>query len=56
VWLGKNRTDVSLLYGNISVASIGAIQRRLMVLENQGAMHLLGETALELSDLMQMDA
>ena len=56
VWLGENRTDVSLRYGNISVASIGAIQRRLMVLENQGAMHLLGETALELSVLMQMDA
>ena len=56
VWLGENRTDVSLRYGNISVASIGAIQRRLMVLENQGAMHLFGETALELSDLMQMDA
>ena len=35
---------------------IGVIQRRLMVLENQGAIHLFGETALELSDLMQMDA
>ena len=56
MWLGENRTDVSLLYGNISVASIGAIQRRLMVLENQGATHLFGETALELSDLMQVDA
>ena len=56
VWLGENRTDVSLRYGNISMASIGAIQRRLMVLENQGATHLFGETALELSDLMQVDA
>ena len=56
VWLGKNCTDVSLRYGNISVASIGAIQRRLMVLENQGATHLFGETALELSDLMQVVA
>ena len=42
VWLGENRTDVSLLYGNISVASIGAIQRRLMVLENQGPRICLG--------------
>ena len=42
VWLGETRTDVSLRYGNISVASIGAIQRRLMVLENQGATHLFG--------------
>ena len=40
MWLGENRTDVSLRYGNISVASIEAIQRRLMVLENQGATHL----------------
>ena len=56
VWLGENRTDVSLRYGNISVASIGAIQRRLMVLENQGATQLFGETAMELSDLMQVDA
>ena len=38
------------------MASIGAIQRRLMVLENQGATHLFGEPALELSDLMQVDA
>ena len=56
VWLGENRADVSLRYGNISVASIGAIQRRLMVLENQGARHLFGEPVLKLSDLMQVDA
>ena len=56
VWLGENRADVSLRYGNISVASIGAIQRRLMVLENQGATHLFGEPALELTDLMQVNA
>ena len=55
VWLGENRADVYLRYG-ISVASIGAIQRRLMVLENQGTTHLFGEPALELSDLMQVDA
>jgi DNA helicase HerA-like ATPase len=56
VWLGEHRADVSLRYGNISDASVGAIQRRLMVLENQGATHLFGEPALELSDLMQVDA
>jgi len=55
VWLGENRVDVSLRYGNISLASIGAIQRRLMVLENQGATHLFGEPVLELIDLMQVD-
>ena len=56
VWLGEHRTDVSLRYGNISVASIGAIQRSLMVLENEGATHLFVEPALELSVLMQVDA
>ncbi|MGH1356570.1 MAG: helicase HerA-like domain-containing protein [Thalassovita sp.] len=55
VWLGENRKDLSLRYGNISTASIGAIQRRLMVLENQGATNLFGEPALELSDIMRTD-
>ena len=53
VWTGENRNDLSLRYGNISVASIGAIQRRLLVLENQGGAGLFGEPALELSDLMR---
>ena len=56
VWLGENRQDLSLRYGNISVQSIGAIQRRLMVLENQGATGFFGEPALELSDLIRTDA
>ena len=55
VWLGENRQDLSLRYGNISTQSIGAIQRRLMVLENQGAANLFGEPALELSDIMRTD-
>ena len=56
VWLGENRAEVSLRYGNIAVASIGAIQRRLMVLENQGGTYLFGEPALELADLMRCDS
>jgi DNA helicase HerA-like ATPase len=56
VRLGEHRADVSLRYGNISVASVGAIQRRLMVLENQGGNAFVWEPALELSDLMQVDA
>jgi uncharacterized protein len=55
VWLGENRAEVSLRYGNIAVASVGAIQRRLMVLENQGGAHFFGEPALELADLMRCD-
>ena len=54
--LGENRREVSLRYGNIAVASVGAIQRRLMVLENQGGAHFFGEPALELADLMRCDA
>ncbi len=53
VWIGENAKDLSLRYGNVSTASIGAIQRRLLVLENQGGAGLFGEPALELSDLMR---
>ncbi|MCF3594248.1 DUF853 domain-containing protein [Rhodobacteraceae bacterium LMO-12] len=56
VWVGENRAKLSLRYGNISVQSIGAIQRRLLVLENQGGAKLFGEPALELSDIMMNDA
>ncbi|MGR3501315.1 helicase HerA-like domain-containing protein [Pseudaestuariivita sp.] len=55
VWIGESRGDLSLRYGNISVASIGAIQRRLLVLENQGAAEFFGEPALALSDIMARD-
>lgn len=56
VWLGENREEIALRYGNVSVHSIGAIQRRLLVLENQGATKLFGEPALELNDLMHVGA
>ncbi|WP_171176496.1 helicase HerA-like domain-containing protein [Ruegeria sp. HKCCD8929] len=56
VWIGENRADLALRYGNISPASVGAIQRRLLVLENQGGTRLFGEPALELSDLMRTEA
>ncbi|MEL6608345.1 MAG: helicase HerA-like domain-containing protein [Pseudomonadota bacterium] len=55
VWVGENRADLSLRYGNISTASVGAIQRRLLVLENQGGAKLFGEPALELADMMRTD-
>ncbi|WP_146588110.1 helicase HerA-like domain-containing protein [Puniceibacterium confluentis] len=56
VWVGENRADLSLRYGNISVQSVGAIQRRLLVLENQGGAQLFGEPALALADLMRTGA
>ncbi len=55
VWIGENRAQLSLRYGNVSTSSIGAIQRRLLVLENQGGTRLFGEPALDLSDLMRTD-
>ncbi|MEP3334004.1 helicase HerA-like domain-containing protein [Sedimentitalea sp.] len=56
VWIGENRETLSLRYGNVSTSSIGAIQRRLLVLENQGGAKLFGEPALELADMMRTDA
>ncbi|WP_353472221.1 DUF853 family protein [Salipiger sp. H15] len=53
VWVGQNANkDLSLRYGNISTASVGAIQRRLLVLETQGGARFFGEPALALADLM----
>ncbi|QFS83297.1 AAA-like domain protein [Roseivivax sp. THAF40] len=54
VWVGENRETLSLRYGNIATQSVGAIQRRLLVLENQGGAKLFGEPALDLSDIMRL--
>ena len=56
VWVGQNAKDLSLRYGNVSSSSVGAIQRALLVLENQGGAQMFGEPAMELSDIMQTDA
>ncbi|WP_235889001.1 helicase HerA-like domain-containing protein [Maritimibacter alexandrii] len=55
VWVGQNAEDLSLRYGNVATASVGAIQRALLVLENQGGKRLFGEPALELSDMMRTE-
>lgn len=55
VWVGENAKDLSLKYGNVSTASVGAIQRRLLVLENQGGDRLFGEPALALADIIRQD-
>ncbi|MEQ8861637.1 MAG: DUF853 family protein [Pseudomonadales bacterium] len=54
-WMGENAKALRNTYGNISSASIGAIQRRLLVLEEQGAEQFFGEPALKITDLMQRD-
>lgn len=55
MWVGDNTSELKSEYGNISKASIGAIQRGLIVLEEQGAEFFLGEPAVKLDDLMSYD-
>ena len=52
---GENASDLRTGYGNISTASVGAIQRGLLALESQGGEKLFGEPALDLQDLMQTE-
>ena len=54
-WMGDHARELRGEYGNISAASIGAIQRTLLVLGEQGGEALFGEPALALTDLMQTD-
>jgi len=51
----ENSAQYQAEYGNISAASVGAVQRALLQLETQGADMLFGEPALNLDDLMQTD-
>jgi uncharacterized protein len=55
VWVGENAKTLSLRYGNVATASVGAIQRQLLVLETQGGAAFFGEPALELADIMRTD-
>jgi hypothetical protein len=54
-FVGDNAEQFKTQYGNISSASIGAIQRGLLALEEQGGERFFGEPALNLQDLMQTD-
>ncbi len=53
--IGSNAREISNQYGQVSSASIGAIQRALLVLEKQGASAFFGEPALQLEDFMRQD-
>ena len=55
-YVGDNARDFTTQYGNVSVASIGAIQRGLMQIETQGGTRFFGEPMLNISDFMQTDA
>jgi DNA helicase HerA-like ATPase len=53
--VAENAQALQQRYGNVSAASVGAIQRSLLALEQQGAERLFGEPALDLMDLLQTD-
>ena len=53
---GDHAADLRTQYGNVSAASIGAIQRGLLELEQQGASQFFGEPMLDIDDLIQTDA
>lgn len=54
--IGDNAAQFTTQYGNVSAASIGAIQRNLLTIEQQGADKFFGEPAINLDDFMQTDA
>jgi DNA helicase HerA-like ATPase len=55
-YVGENAKTFTTEYGNVSAASIGAIQRNLLTLESQGGDVFFGEPMLDIKDLMQTDA
>jgi DNA helicase HerA-like ATPase len=52
-WVGQNSDELTLKYGNVSTASVGAIQRGLLQLDQQGGDLFFGEPAVKLDDFMQ---
>ena len=54
-YLADHASEVTTKYGNIAPATIGTIQRQLLVLENQGAMKFFGEPALDIQDFIRTD-
>ena len=53
--VGDNARDYKLTYGNISAQSVGAIQRALLALEDEGGSVFFGEPALDLADWLEWD-
>ncbi len=52
-YMGEHASEISNQFGFVSKASIGSLQRGLLVLEQQGAQHFFGEPALKISDIMR---
>lgn len=54
-YVAKNAAEFTTAYGNVTAASVGAIQRSLLTLENQGAEKFFGEPAFDVYDLLQCE-
>ena len=54
-YVGEHASEFTATYGNVSAASIGAIQRALLELENEGAEQFFGEPAFDIYDLLQCE-
>ena len=54
-YVGDNRAEFTTMYGNVSTASIGAIQRALLAFESEGGEGLFGEPELDIRDWMRTD-
>ncbi|MBQ2172689.1 MAG: DUF853 family protein [Bacteroidales bacterium] len=55
-FVGQNAAEYTTQYGNVTSASVGAIQRALLALENQGADLFFGEPDFDIYDLLQCEA
>ena len=55
-YVGDNRAEFTTEYGNVSAASIGAIQRALLAFEDEGGDQFFGEPGLDINDWMRTDA
>lgn len=54
-FVGDNRAEFTVTYGNVSTASIGAIQRALLAFEDEGGEQVFGEPALDIFDWIRTD-
>lgn len=55
-FVGDNAKNFTVQYGNVSAASIGAIQRALLEIEQQGGDNFFGEPMLDIHDMIQTDS
>lgn len=54
-FVGDNRAEFTTMYGNVSTASVGAIQRALLAFEDEGGEEFFGEPALDIRDWIRTD-